>query len=494
MTANPSPPPCFPRVGGGNNASSNISNDTFNPDADVREKIIITMAIVRVGLAVFGFGANIIAAVVLTNRKLWSPTSMLLLSLVIYDAVYLLLVIPVGATSISINISFTTSRYSTLRTIYALCFPLRNMAQMASTYTTLTVTVERYLVILLPLKARSMWTYGKTRRAIVGVLLFSVIFNLPRCFDHILSRAPPSYRAGESSSAPLSSSTSSPLYASVGSVLELNLSSTPSWSERAPESVYLGLVAQDGAGSVVSASGHVNCTGHKDRDAASSTNHVPHRDSSSSSSSSSSSEAALTKVAQNLTLLAQQEGEGDVDSEEEEEDEGGVSVELHYFYKVVYQFYLTVIFLYLIPYTLIPVLNLQLVIALRRRKEETRRISVKNEHRINGVSTAPSPTDKEDGLTYIVFGITFCYFICCILPTVYMISAIASETSNDVASIYIFNAGETTLVINAATDFFFYCLLGRKFRRVFMRTFCPKRYLKKQKAMTMRSTVSYNSV
>lgn len=268
------------------------------------------------------------------------------------------------------------------------------MAQMASTYTTLTVTVERYLVILLPLKASSMWTYGKTRRAIVGVLLFSVIFNLPRCFDHILSRAPPSYRAGESSSAPLSSSTSSPLYASVGSVLELNLSSSPSWSERAPESVHLGLVAQDGAGSVVSASGHVNCTGHKDRDAASSTNHVPQTDPSSSSSSSSSGEAALTKVAQNLTLLAQQEGEGDVDSEEEQ-DEGGVWVELHYFYKVVYQFYLTVIFLYLIPYTLIPVLNLQLVMALRRRKEETRRINVKNEHRINGVST--SPTDKQDG-------------------------------------------------------------------------------------------------
>lgn len=98
------------------------------------------------------------------------------------------------------------------------------------------------------------------------------------------------------------------------------------------------------------------------------------------------------------------------------------------------------------------------------------------------------------GLTYIVFGITFCYFVCCILPTVYMISAIASDTSSDQTSIFIFNAGETTLVINAATDFFFYCLLGRKFRRVFMRTFCPQRYLKKTKVLTMRTTVSYNSV
>jgi hypothetical protein len=98
------------------------------------------------------------------------------------------------------------------------------------------------------------------------------------------------------------------------------------------------------------------------------------------------------------------------------------------------------------------------------------------------------------GLTYIVFGITFCFFVCCILPTVYMLSALATDLTQSQTSIILFNAGETTLVINAATDFFFYCLLGRKFRRVFMRTFCPKRYLKKTETIALRTTVSYNSV
>ena len=97
----------------------------------------------------------------------------------------------------------------------------------------------------------------------------------------------------------------------------------------------------------------------------------------------------------NLTSAGREQsgvGEGEVG-----EGGGVVSDGLNYFYRVVYQFYLTVIFLYLIPYTLIPVLNLQLVMALRRRREETRRISVKNEHRLNGLSGSSSPTDKEEG-------------------------------------------------------------------------------------------------
>ena len=88
---------------------------SFGSDDDgsgeIRTRVVIALTIVRVVLASVGCGANVVAAVVLTNRKLWSPTSMLLLSLVIYDAIYLLLVVPVGVVSISVNVQFSLARW-----------------------------------------------------------------------------------------------------------------------------------------------------------------------------------------------------------------------------------------------------------------------------------------------------------------------------------------------------------------------------------------------
>ncbi|KAL8616300.1 hypothetical protein ACOMHN_056243 [Nucella lapillus] len=440
-------------------------NYTLSEEEARRGRIISALAVVRLCLSVFGCVANTIAAVVLTNRKLWSPTSMLLLSLVIYDAFYLLLGIPVGATSISVNLNFTPAGYSTLRTIMALCFPLRSMAQMGSTYTTLTVTLERFLVILLPLRASSMWTYGKTRRAIVGLLLFSVLFNLPRCFDHILSKP----RSASRSFSPGSGSLSGNMSSVVNSSSMMFLSQHGEMPEGLES--YSGSMWND-TGNNVTGSGNVSCL-NVSRGVIAGAGLVSWNNT-----------RSLRKGFKESTVFP-------------DEDNEGVSEEVVYFYKVVYQFYLTIIFFYLIPYTLIPVLNFQLVIALRRRRDESRRLSVKNEHRLNWTRcrlTVASKADKEDGLTYIVFGITLCYFVCCILPFAYFVSAIATDFATNPTSILIFNAGETTLVINAATDFFFYCLLGRKFRRVFMRMFCARSYIHKANSFSMRTTASYNSV
>lgn len=129
-----------------NNQTSRVDNasrELSSMEDSGRESIVIVLAIVRLCLAVFGCIANTVSAVVLTNRKLWSPTSMLLLSLVVYDALYLLLVLPITAISISINVHYTAAKYSALMTITSLSFSLRFMTQMASTYTTVTVTIER---------------------------------------------------------------------------------------------------------------------------------------------------------------------------------------------------------------------------------------------------------------------------------------------------------------------------------------------------------------
>lgn len=91
--------------------------------------ISTAFTIVRIGLTVFGLLTNTVTGVVLTNRKLWSPTSMLLLSLVAYDAVFLLASIPPSVVDVTTNAAAFVI-------LLGFCYPLRYMAQTGSIYTT----------------------------------------------------------------------------------------------------------------------------------------------------------------------------------------------------------------------------------------------------------------------------------------------------------------------------------------------------------------------
>ncbi|CAL1543112.1 unnamed protein product [Lymnaea stagnalis] len=294
-----------------------------------------------------------ITAVVLTNRRLWSPTSMLLLSLVAYDAVFLLASIPISVTGL-----FIKRDPMTFTTILGVFYPLRYMAHMGSIYTTVTVTVERFLVVLVPLKARIFCTFGKTRKILLGVFAFSVAFNIPRCFFQPLFRA-----------------------------------TDPPTTAAAPNDQ---------------------------------------------------------------------------------------SAYYFWLYFRVYELYMSGVLFYLLPYALIPILNLQLLLAIKKRRSETRMMQVKNEHQPN----YPRSTDLEDGVTMIVLGITACFFICCLIPAIYTMTQVAEMPDTNVFASFLIIASDTMLCINASTDFFFYCLLGRKFRNIFIRLFCPKRYIQKSRTMT----------
>ncbi len=57
-------------------------------------------------------------------------------------------------------------------------------AQTASVYLTVTVTIERYLAVCLPFKARSLCTRGRARKSVIFVIVFSVLYNLTRFFEY----------------------------------------------------------------------------------------------------------------------------------------------------------------------------------------------------------------------------------------------------------------------------------------------------------------------
>lgn len=59
-------------------------------------------------------------------------------------------------------------------------YPLANIAQMITVYLTLTVTMERYVAVCHPLRARSMCTYGRARIAVLCIIVASVAYNFPK--------------------------------------------------------------------------------------------------------------------------------------------------------------------------------------------------------------------------------------------------------------------------------------------------------------------------
>lgn len=62
-------------------------------------------------------------------------------------------------------------------------YPLGLIAQTGSVYLTVTVTVERYVAVCRPLRARSLCTYGRAKMYVLCVVLFSVLYNLPRFWE-----------------------------------------------------------------------------------------------------------------------------------------------------------------------------------------------------------------------------------------------------------------------------------------------------------------------
>ena len=58
------------------------------------------------------------------------------------------------------------------------------MAQTASVYLTVLVTVERFVVVCHPLKARSLCTTTRTRLGVLLVMFFSILYNMSRFFEY----------------------------------------------------------------------------------------------------------------------------------------------------------------------------------------------------------------------------------------------------------------------------------------------------------------------
>lgn len=62
-------------------------------------------------------------------------------------------------------------------------FPLSLIAQMGSVYMTMFVSLERYIAVCFPLKARSWCTRSHAKYCILAITIFAVLYNVPKFFE-----------------------------------------------------------------------------------------------------------------------------------------------------------------------------------------------------------------------------------------------------------------------------------------------------------------------
>ena len=62
-------------------------------------------------------------------------------------------------------------------------YPIGMIAQTGSVGCTICVTIERYVAVCLPLKARFLCTYGRAKIYVICISIFAILYNIPRFWE-----------------------------------------------------------------------------------------------------------------------------------------------------------------------------------------------------------------------------------------------------------------------------------------------------------------------
>lgn len=136
-------------------------------------------------VGVLGILGNILSMIILSRPQMRSSINYLLIGLARCDTVLILTsILLFGVPAIYPYTGYL--RYYYLRLlpeISQVVYPIAMSAQTASVYLTLTVTLERYVAVCHPLRARALCTYGRARIYVVVIIIFSICYNVPRFFE-----------------------------------------------------------------------------------------------------------------------------------------------------------------------------------------------------------------------------------------------------------------------------------------------------------------------
>ncbi|XP_072383943.1 FMRFamide receptor [Diabrotica undecimpunctata] len=136
-------------------------------------------------IGVLGVLGNIISMIILSRPQMRSSINYLLIGLARVDTVLIItsmLLFGLPGLYPYSGMLFTYF-YVVLPHIAPVVYPLATVVQTASVYLTVTVSLERFVAVCHPLRARSLCTYGRARIYVVGIIIFSAMYNLPKLWE-----------------------------------------------------------------------------------------------------------------------------------------------------------------------------------------------------------------------------------------------------------------------------------------------------------------------
>lgn len=132
-----------------------------------------------------GVLGNILSMIILSRPQMRSSINYLLIGLARCDTILIITsILLFGIPAIYPYTGFLRFYYfRLLPDISHVVYPLAMIVQTASCYLTLTVTLERYVAVCHPLRARALCTYGRARLYVIVIIIFSICYNVPRFFE-----------------------------------------------------------------------------------------------------------------------------------------------------------------------------------------------------------------------------------------------------------------------------------------------------------------------
>lgn len=159
--------------------------DVFNPESSSNRFEFWVCGIILNGIGILGILCNIISMIILSRPQMRSSINCLLIGLASCDTVLIVTsMLLFGIPSIYPYSGLLFYYYNNIYPfISPAIFPLAMIAQTSSIYMTFTITLERYVAVCHPLKARRLCTYGRAKIYTIICIVFAIIYNITRFFE-----------------------------------------------------------------------------------------------------------------------------------------------------------------------------------------------------------------------------------------------------------------------------------------------------------------------
>ncbi len=173
----------------------NLFNATSDPTAHCDfsghswlEAKLILISICGSIVAIFGIFGNLTTALILTRPSMRSPNNLYLTALAVFDTCLLITAILIYSVEYVIEYMDNFQMYVAWLTYLRFCFALSHISQTGSVYITVAVTIERFLAVCHPSRARYACTKRGASVSILGVTCFAILFNCTKFFELEIKR------------------------------------------------------------------------------------------------------------------------------------------------------------------------------------------------------------------------------------------------------------------------------------------------------------------